>query len=113
LKKFGEYGELVRVLEYKEFEMIFDWLPRHVLAERGHCSIVRPLGGCGGLRLFKTNHLDVQKKLKGKPLGDGGGSDLEVGSFIAWCWPGTLWARQCTGPEWRRCLLARRRIYSG
>ena len=33
------------------------------------------------MRLFMTN-LDVQKKVKGKPFGDGGGSDLEVGSMV-------------------------------
>ena len=27
-------------------------------------------------------NLDVQKKVKGKPFGDGGGSDLEVGSMV-------------------------------
>jgi hypothetical protein len=29
-----------------------------------------------------TDLPDVQKKVKGKPLGDGGGSDLEVGSMV-------------------------------
>ena len=32
--------------------------------------------------MFMTNLPDVQKKVKGKPLGDGGGSDLEVGSMV-------------------------------
>ena len=34
------------------------------------------------MRLLMTDLPDVQKKVKGKPLGDGGGQDLEVGSMV-------------------------------
>ena len=32
--------------------------------------------------MFITNITDVQKKVKVKPLADGGGQDLEVGSMV-------------------------------
>ena len=50
-----------------------------LLAVRGHCL---HSGGCGGLSLFMTDLPVVQNKVKGNPLGDGGGSDLEVGSMV-------------------------------
>ena len=100
-KKSGEYGKPVRIGEYKEFKMIFDWLPCYVLAVCEHCSLVQPpgphSGGCDWWRLFMTNITDVQKKVTGKPLGDGQGQ--EVGSMVL---PGTLWTSPCTGQGWRR-----------
>ena len=32
--------------------------------------------------MFMTNLPDLQKKVKGKPVGDGGGQDLKVGGLV-------------------------------
>ena len=69
-KKFGEYGEPLMEGEYKEFKMTFDsgvpamfWL--HVAADAMH-------------DLQST----IQRKMRGRGGGDGGGAELGVGSLV-------------------------------